>query len=64
MTIRDRYLMEHGGYEDVAAIAFARDLMQGDPANFKAGYTKENAIIAAQEMFPEAIDVDWERELA
>lgn len=62
-SLREQYLRDHGGYEDIAAIAFARDLMQGDSANFKAGYTKENAILAAQEMFPNAIDVDFEKEL-
>ena len=62
-SLRDRYLRDYHGYEDVAAIAFARDLMQGDPATFKAGYTRENAILAAQEMFPEAMVVDWESEL-
>lgn len=62
-SLHDRYLREHGGYEDIAAIAFARDLMQDDPATFKAGYTKENAILAAQEMFPGAMVVYWESEL-
>ena len=61
--LREEYLRAHGGYGDIAAIAFARDLMQGDPDTFKAGYTRENAIIAAEEMFPEAIDVDWGREI-
>lgn len=63
MTIREKYLMDFHGYGDLAAIAFARDLMQGDPENFKAGYTRENAIFAAQELFPEAEAVDWEMEV-
>jgi hypothetical protein len=62
-SIREQYLRDHGGYEDIAAIAFAKDLMRGDPATFKAGYTKENAVIAAQEIFPNAIEVDFEKEL-
>lgn len=62
-SIREQYLRDHGGYEDIAAIAFAKDLMRGDPATLKAGYTKENAVIAAQEIFPNAIEVDFEKEL-
>lgn len=61
-TLRDEYLGQYG-YEDVAAIAFARDLMEDDPKNFKRGYTRENAILAAQEMFPDAIAVYWEQEI-
>ena len=60
--LREQYLREHGGYEDIAAIALAKDLMRDDPATFKAGYTRENAIIAAEEMFPDGM-VDWEREI-
>jgi len=63
MPLREQYLRENGGYEDVAAIAFARDLMKDDPDNFKRGYSRENAILAAQEMFPGAIAVDWESEV-
>lgn len=63
MNLREQYLMECGGYEDIAAIAFARDLMRDDPKNFKRGYSRENAILAAQEMFPGAMEVDWEREV-
>jgi hypothetical protein len=62
-TLRAEYLSKCGGYEDIAAIALARDLMQGDPENFKAGYSRENAIIAAEEVFPDSF-VDWEMELA
>lgn len=61
--LRDEYLAAHGGYGDIAAIAFARDLMEDDPKNFKRGYTRENAILAAQEMFPGAIAVYWEKEI-
>ena len=63
MTIREKYLHDYHGYADVAAIAFARDLMEGDPKNFKQGYTRDNAILAAQEMFPEAIEVRWDTEV-
>lgn len=37
-----------------AAADFARALMEPDPAVFKQGYTRENAIIAALEVFPQA----------
>lgn len=63
-SIREQYLRDYHGYEDMAAIAFARDLMRDDPKNFKKGYTRENAILAAQEVFPEAIAVYWEEEIA
>ena len=36
-----------------AAALLAQGLMRGDPATFKQGYTRENAVIAAQEMYPE-----------
>jgi hypothetical protein len=61
-TIREEYIGNYGE-TDVAAIAFARDLMQGDPKNFKRGYTRENAIIAACEVFPECVDMDWHKEI-
>ena len=38
--------------ELAAAALFARDLMAGDEATFKAGYSPENAVIAALEVFP------------
>lgn len=61
-TIREEYIGNYS-YADIAAIAFARDLMAGDPANFKSGYTRENAILAAQEVFPETVDIDWHKEI-
>lgn len=61
-SIRVEYLSMYG-YADVAAIALARDLMRDDPKNFKRGYTRENAILAAQEVFPEAMEVHWEQEV-
>lgn len=62
-VLREKYLRECGGYEDIAAIALARDLMEDDPKTFKRGYTRENAILAAQEIFPDAIAVYWEQEI-
>jgi hypothetical protein len=38
-------------YGESAIRIFVGDLMRGDPATFKAGYTRENAIIAAAEAF-------------
>lgn len=46
--------------EDLVALCFARDLMKGDPAQFKAGYTAENAALAALEVFPDADKVELE----
>lgn len=39
-----------------AAAVFARDLMAGDEANFKAGYSVENAVLAAGEVFVDVAD--------
>lgn len=52
MSLRDDYLEANGGHSDQAAAALARDLHRGDPADFKAGYSQENALLAAVEMFP------------
>jgi hypothetical protein len=38
-------------YGNKAVWLFVRDLMAGDPSQFKAGYTRENAIIAAADAF-------------
>jgi hypothetical protein len=40
--------------DDLVALCFAKDLMRGDPATCKAGYTAENAALAARELFPAA----------
>ena len=34
-----------------AMARFAYDLMRGDPASFKAGYSRANAVIATAEAF-------------
>jgi hypothetical protein len=57
MSIQTEYLAQHDGNRLAAAIAFAHDLMQGDPATLKAGYSLDNAILAAEEMFPQ-VDVN------
>ena len=38
----------------MAAANFAKALNRDDPETFKAGYSRENAILAAIELFPEA----------
>lgn len=50
LPIAQQYLREHGSL-DQALNAFAEDLMRGDPATFKAGYSRENAVIATAEAF-------------
>jgi hypothetical protein len=63
-TLRKEYLDRNDGYADQAAIELARDLMNSaNLLKFKAAYSRENAIIAAQEMFPEAAEMDWEKEV-
>jgi hypothetical protein len=44
--IRMRYLCK-------AAALLAQDLMESDPENYEVGYSFENAIIAAHDIFPE-----------
>lgn len=50
MELKQRYLSA-GGSELDAAVRMARDLMRGDAATFKAGYTKENAALAVADVF-------------
>lgn len=40
--------------DNLVALCFAKDLMQGDTAECKAGYTAENAALAALDIFPDA----------
>jgi len=51
MTIKQEYLDRHGPYPETAIAAFVTDLMRGDPNEFKQGYTRENAILAAMEVW-------------
>ena len=53
MKLREEYLAAHNGVWAVAAAAFAADLHRGELMTFKAGYSKENALLAAAEIFPE-----------
>ena len=56
----DRYIATApNGAPLMGCVAFARALMAGDPARFKAGYTAENAYIATVEQARrENVDLD------
>lgn len=53
LDIAKQYEQQWGGFHH-GVRHFVEDLMAGDPATFKQGYTRDNAIIAAAEAF----DVD------
>jgi hypothetical protein len=53
-SIVEEFLRRGYGLPNRAAADLARALMQGDPATFKAGYSRASAIAAALEMFPQA----------
>jgi len=48
------------GYDTIeqAAAAMALDLMRGDPRTFKAGYSRENALLAVKDAF-EFFPAEW-----
>lgn len=50
MNIVTRYTVLHGGRIQ-GAVHLACDLMVSDPATFKQGYTRENALLAVQDAF-------------
>ncbi len=54
MTLRDEYLRRSFGSPAMAAARFAKDLTRDDPTTLKVGYSIEDAILAAAELFPEA----------
>ena len=54
--LRDQLLAISNGNPIDAAARFAFELMQDDPAILKAGYTRDNALLSAYEMFPEISD--------
>ena len=45
-----KYCEMYGSAEEAIPF-FAANLMAGDPGTFKAGYTRENAVIATAEAF-------------
>lgn len=50
-STRAEYLRRADGDEDRAAVLLARDLMRGDPETLRAGYSGENAALAAARLF-------------
>jgi hypothetical protein len=51
MSLADEYLHRHNGDRILAAVELARELMAGDPATLKQGYSPANAALAAQDLF-------------
>jgi hypothetical protein len=64
MSIWDRYKRSANGSVVLAAIALGRDLMEDDPANFKRGYTADNAFLAVRDAADAAGDVFTDEEEA
>lgn len=56
--LREKILVENHGDENMAALDLATALMADDPETFKSGYSLENAIIAAREVFPSVSEDD------
>jgi hypothetical protein len=48
LAIAERYMNTYG---DNAIRQLVHDLMEDDPATFKQGYTRENAVIATADAF-------------
>ncbi len=51
LPIAEQYIDGHDGNIRDAVVQFVADLERGDPASFKAGYSRENAILAASDAF-------------
>ena len=58
--LRNQYLADAHGNDREAMAAMAADLMEGDAARFKAGYSEENAVLAVADVF--AVDADVVRQ--
>lgn len=56
MTLRDELLAENHNDPVEAAAILALRLTRDDPTNFKVGYSVDNAILAALDMFPEVTE--------
>lgn len=54
MGLREEYLERAEDVVNSAAALLALDLTRGDAREFKAGYSDENAVLAAADIFPEA----------
>lgn len=50
-SLRDEYLAKNDGDRVLAAADLARALMRGEAESFKSGYSQENAILAARDLF-------------
>ena len=48
MTLAEKYIIAYG---ESTIEQFIADLMADDPAKFKRGYSRENAVIAASDAF-------------
>jgi hypothetical protein len=48
VTLAESYILAYG---ESAIEQFIADLMADDPARFKRGYSRENAVIAASDAF-------------
>jgi hypothetical protein len=44
-------LATHGGDKAAAAVEVGRDLMRGDPAQHKAGYSRDSAVLAVARLY-------------
>jgi hypothetical protein len=44
-------LAAHGGDKVAAAVEVGRDLMRGDPAQHKAGYSRDSAVLAVARLY-------------
>lgn len=53
MSLGQEYLDRALGSPSLAAAKYAKDLNRDDPQTFKVGYSIENAVLAALELFPE-----------
>ena len=53
MSLRQELLIENDGDLREAAAIMANRLNRDDPVTLKVGYSRENAILAAIELFPE-----------
>lgn len=51
MTVAAEYLRAYGGHKTKAAEALSADLMRGDAATLKQGYTIGNALLVAIDLF-------------
>lgn len=59
LSIGEEYVRKGGGDRIIGAMIFCEDLMRGDPATFKVGYTAPNAVLAAKDaMDLEEVEVE------